>query len=302
VTRRIHGIQYDFQSLDFFHHYYSFKTPPSGPSLIIIARSTLLLFLCDLQQLYNFFSNNRPTSPHSLSTYTMVCINEPIAVIGSSCKFPGDSTSPSKLWELLKEPKDVSRKIDRFRADNWHNTDGHYHGASNVLDAYLLTEDPKAFDAQFFSISGGEADSMDPQQRVLLETVYEGIESAGLTIESLQETSTAVYVGVMCDDYNDVIYNDSESIPKYAATGSARSILSNRVSYFFNWTGPSMTIDTACSSSLVGVHQAVQVLRSRESRVAVAAGSNLIFGPSKSEDTSPQNEDKLTLFGRNVHR
>lgn len=124
-------------------------------------------------------------------------------------------------------------------------------------------------------------DSIDPQQRVLLETVYEGLESAGLTIDRLQGSTTAVYVGVMCDDYNDVVYNDGESIPKYAATGSARSILSNRVSYFFNWNGPSMTIDTACSSSLVGVHQAVQVLRSKESNLAVAAGSNLIFGPSE---------------------
>lgn len=211
----------------------------------------------------------------------MAHVNEPIAVIGSSCKFPGDSTSPSKLWTLLKNPRDVSSRIDRFRADNWHNKDGHHHGASNVLDAYLLDQDPKAFDAQFFSISGGEADSIDPQQRVLLETVYEGIESAGLGIESLQGSSTAVYVGVMCDDYNDVVYSDGEAIPKYAATGSARSILSNRVSYFFNWTGPSMTIDTACSSSLVGVHQAVQVLRSGESKLAIAAGSNLIFGPSK---------------------
>lgn len=221
------------------------------------------------------------TYPSTADTCTMAYINEPIAVIGSSCKFPGGSTDPSKLWELLKEPRDVSRRIDRFTADNWHHTDGHHHGASNVLDAYLLEEDPKAFDAQFFSISGGEADSIDPQQRVLLETVYEGIEAAGLTIENLQGSSTAVYVGVMCDDYNDVIYNDGESIPKYAATGSARSILSNRVSYFFNWTGPSMTIDTACSSSLVGVHQAVQVLRSKESKIAVAAGTNLIFGPSE---------------------
>ncbi|KAF2208880.1 hypothetical protein CERZMDRAFT_70454 [Cercospora zeae-maydis SCOH1-5] len=209
----------------------------------------------------------------------MSYINEPIAVVGSACKFAGGSTSPSKLWNLLREPKDVSRRIDRFRAENWHNENGHYHGASNVLDAYLLDQDCKGFDAQFFSISGNEADSIDPQQRVLLETVYEGIEAAGLAIENLQGSTTAVYVGVMCDDYSDVVYNDGESIPKYAATGTARSILSNRVSYFFDWTGPSMTIDTACSSSLVGVHQAVQVLRSGESNLAVAAGSNLIFGP-----------------------
>lgn len=211
----------------------------------------------------------------------MAYINEPIAVIGTGCRFPGDSTTPSKLWNLLEQPRDISRKIDRFKAENWYNVDGHHHGASNVLNAYLLSEDTKTFDSQFFNIQAGEADSIDPQQRLLLETVYEAVESAGLTIEGLQGSSTAVYVGVMCDDYSEVIYNDPESIPKYAATGSARSIMSNRVSYFFNWRGPSMTIDTACSSSLVAVHQAVQVLRSGESRLAVAAGSNLIFGPSK---------------------
>lgn len=231
----------------------------------------------------------------------MVYTNEPIAIIGSACKFPGDSNSPSKLWELVKQPRNVSRKIDRFRADNWYNNDGHHHGASNVLEAYLLTEDPRTFDAQFFSISASEAEAIDPQQRVLLETVYEGIESAGLTIERLQGSPTAVYVGAMCDDYSDVIYNDAESIPKYAATGSARSILSNRVSYFFNWTGPCMTIDTACSSSLVGVHQAVQILRSRESDIAVAAGSNLIFGPSKSENRVAYNGTGLIFIGRNVY-
>jgi hybrid polyketide synthase / nonribosomal peptide synthetase ACE1 len=209
-------------------------------------------------------------------------INEPIAVVGSACRFPGGATSPSKLWDLLQKPRDVLGRIDRFKAESFYHPDGHHHGCSNVRDAYMLSEDPRTFDAQFFNIQGGEADSIDPQQRVLLETVYEGIDSAGLTIESLQGTSTAVYVGLMCDDYSQIAYQDGEAVHKYAATGTSRSIMSNRVSYFFNWTGPSMTIDTACSSSLVAVHQAVQVLRSGESRVAVAAGSNLIFAPSTS--------------------
>lgn len=212
----------------------------------------------------------------------MVPHNEPIAVIGSGCRFPGGATSPSKLWELLQQPRDILSKIDRFSAENFYNVDGHHHGASNVRESYLLSEDPRAFDAQFFSIPGGEADCIDPQQRLLLEVIYESLESAGQKIEDLQGSDTAVYVGVMGDDYADIVYHDAESIPTYAATGSARSIMSNRVSYFFDWKGPSMTIDTACSSSLVAVHQAVQVLRSGESRVAVAAGANLIFGPSKS--------------------
>lgn len=213
---------------------------------------------------------------------------EPIAVVGSACRFPGSSTSPTKLWELLKQPRDVLSNIDRFKAKSFYHQNGHYHGASNVRQSYLLNDDPCAFDAQFFNIQAAEADSIDPQQRLLLESVYESIESAGLKLEDLQGSRTAVYVGVMCDDYAEIVYHDVESIPKYAATGSARSIMSNRISYFFDWHGPSMTIDTACSSSLVAVHQAVQVLRSGESNVAVAAGANLIFGPSKPSGPVPR--------------
>ncbi|KAH8656641.1 putative polyketide synthase [Tricladium varicosporioides] len=205
--------------------------------------------------------------------------NEPIAVVGSSCRFAGPATSPSKLWELLKEPRDVLTKIDRFDADHFYHADGHHHGTTNVVDAYMMAEDPKAFDAQFFNIQAGEAESIDPQQRLLLETIYEGIESAGLTLEGMQGSQTSVYIGVMCEDYAGIAFHDNEAIPKYASTGTARSIQANRISYFFNWCGPSMTIDTACSSSLVAVHQAVQSLRAGESSVAVAAGTNLILGP-----------------------
>lgn len=228
----------------------------------------------------------QPTSSSILiSNYNVVKMpsykNEPIAIIGSGCRFPGDSSRPSKLWDLLSDPRDVLRKIDRFRADNWYNQDGHHHGASNVLDSYLLAEDTRVFDAQFFSISASEAEAIDPQQRLLMETVYEALEASGSSIESLSGSNTAAYVGVMCDDFSQIVYGDGENVPTYAATGSARSIISNRISYFFNWHGPSMTIDTACSSSLIAVHQAVQVLRSGECPVAIAAGTNLIFGPSE---------------------
>lgn len=120
---------------------------------------------------------------------------------------------------------------------------------------------------------------MDPQQRMLLEVVYEAIESANLSMENLRGTPTAVYVGLMCDDYSGLIFSDMESVPTYGATGAARSILSNRVSYFFDWTGPSYTIDSACSSSLVAVHQGVQALRNGDCSVALAAGANLILSP-----------------------
>ena len=105
--------------------------------------------------------------------------------------------------------------------------------------------------------------------------------AAGQTIEGLRGSPTAVYVGVMCDDWSQISNRDWDLIHIYAATGTSRCIISNRISYFFDWHGPSMTIDTACSSSLVSVHQAVQTLRSGESRVAIAAGANLILSPGK---------------------
>ncbi|KAK0716109.1 hypothetical protein B0H67DRAFT_684173 [Lasiosphaeris hirsuta] len=206
--------------------------------------------------------------------------HEPIAIIGSGCRFPGQSTSPSKLWDLLHSPRDVSSKIDRFAAESFYHSNGHHSGSSNVLHSYLLAEDTRSFDAQFFNIQGGEAGSIDPQQRLLMEVIYEALEAGGQKMEHLSGTPTGVYVGVMCNDFSQITYADIQNVPKYAATGTALSIMSNRISYFFNWTGPSMTIDTACSSSLVAVHQAVQLLRSGQSRLAVAAGSNLIFTPT----------------------
>ncbi|KAG5655084.1 hypothetical protein KAF25_000207 [Fusarium avenaceum] len=207
--------------------------------------------------------------------------NEPIAIIGTGCRFPGGSNTASKLWELLKEPKDVSKEIpaDRFNLDRFYHKDSSHHGTANVRRSYLLDEDVRLFDTQFFGISPGEAQAMDPQHRVLLEVVYEAIESAGQTIPGLQNSDTAVYVGLMCTDYYVIQAADLNSVPTYNATGVANSNASSRVSYFFNWHGPSMTIDTACSSSLVAVHEAVQALRNGTSRMAVACGTNLILSP-----------------------
>lgn len=120
---------------------------------------------------------------------------------------------------------------------------------------------------------------MDPQQRMFVETVYEAIEAAGMTIEGLRKSDTGVFVGAMCADYEAMQFRDLDAIPTYLATGTARSILSNRVSYLFDWHGPCMTVDTACSSSLVAVHLAVKALRSGETKMALAGGSNLILGP-----------------------
>ncbi|KAL3957170.1 hypothetical protein ACCO45_007748 [Purpureocillium lilacinum] len=206
---------------------------------------------------------------------------EPIAIVGSSCRFPGGATSPSKLWELLENPRDVLQEIpaSRFNVKAFHHPNSQHHGSTNVKHAYLLDEDPRAFDRDFFSINPKEAEAMDPQQRMLLETVYEGLESTGYSLQQLRGSSTAVFVGCMSFDYQFTAIRGIDSLPQYHGTGTAASILANRVSYFYDWRGPSVAIDTACSSSLVALHQAVSALRNGEAEMAVAAGSNLIIGP-----------------------
>ncbi|KAK8126997.1 uncharacterized protein PG998_002756 [Apiospora kogelbergensis] len=207
--------------------------------------------------------------------------NEPIAVVGTGCRFPGESNTAAKLWELLRDPRDVSREIpsERFNVDRFYHSDSSHHGTSNVRRSYLLSEDVRMFDTKFFAIPPGEAEAMDPQHRLQLEVVYEAIESAGYTLESLSNSNTAVYVGLMCTDYYVIQAADLNFVPTYNATGVANSNASSRISYFFNWHGSSMTIDTACSSSLVAVNEAVQALRQGTSRAAVACGTNLLLSP-----------------------
>ncbi|SCO19757.1 unnamed protein product [Fusarium fujikuroi] len=205
---------------------------------------------------------------------------EPIAVIGSACRFPGGASSPSKLWSLLQSPKDCLRDFpkDRLNLEAFYNKDGEHHGATDVCNkGYLLEEDSRLFDASFFNVNPAEADGMDPQQRLTLETVYESLEAAGYTIEEMQGSLTSVYLGVMTGDYHDIQSRDPEIINRYHPTGTSKSILSNRVSYYFDLRGPSVTMDTACSSSLAALHFAAQSLRSGESTTAIAVGVNLIF-------------------------
>jgi hybrid polyketide synthase / nonribosomal peptide synthetase ACE1 len=166
---------------------------------------------------------------------------------------------------------------ERFNVDTFYHPKNYHHGSSNVRHSYLLNEDLRYFDAQFFGIKPIEANSIDPQQRLLLETVYESLEAAGLSINQMRGSTTAAYVGVMSADFTDMISRDIDMFPTYFATGTARSILSNRLSYFFDWHGPSMTIDTACSSSLVAMHQAVQTLRAGDSSIAVVSINSHFF-------------------------
>ncbi|KAJ6076084.1 Type I Polyketide synthases (Type I PKS) [Penicillium canescens] len=206
---------------------------------------------------------------------------EPIAIVGTACRFPGSASSPSQLWELLREPQDVASKVpaDRFNSDAFYHAGEMRRGATNAPESYFLKEDIRAFDAAFFNISPMEAASMDPQLRLLLEVVYESLERAGLPLHQLQGSSSGFYCGSMNNDYAELLYSDPEVFPTFGVTGTSRSMLATRVSYFFDWQGPSIVVDTACSSSLTAVHLAVEALRNEECPVAVATGSCLILSP-----------------------
>lgn len=191
----------------------------------------------------------------------------------------------------------------RLRASGFYHPDNSYHGHTNVkkLSSYFLSEKDveRRFDARFFNIKPAEANVMDPQVRLLLETTYEALEAGGHAMENLQGSDTSCFVGLMLGDYEQMMLRDEDNIGDYHVTGVARSLVSNRLSYFFDWHGQSMTIDTACSSSLVAVHQAVQVLRTGSSRVAIAAGANMLLdtayyiAESKLQMLSPDGQSRM---------
>ncbi|KAI0171723.1 ketoacyl-synt-domain-containing protein [Hypoxylon sp. FL1284] len=209
--------------------------------------------------------------------------HELIAVVGSGCRFAGGATSPSKLWDVLCKAPDLSQEIPsaRFAAKAFYHPDGEYHGTTNSIKAYWLEQDHRVFDAAMFNMNPVEAEATDPQQRLLLEVVYEAMESAGYTLNTYNGGKVGVFAGVMTADYDTLSQRDDLSTSQYFATGNARSIIANRISYYFNFQGPSMTIDTACSSSLVALHQAVLSLRSKESTMACVTGANLMITPEQ---------------------
>lgn len=205
----------------------------------------------------------------------------PLAIIGIGCRLPGDATNPEKLWDLLSEQRSCWTKVpeDRFNESAFFGPNPDASGSHNHRGGHFLSQDIAAFDAEFFSISPAEARSMDPQQKILLETTYEAFESCGRPLESLQGSNTGVYAAVFSRDYDRIVYTDKDDIPRYQTTGTGDAILANRISYAFDLKGPSMTLDTGCSGSLVALHQACQSLRIGETDMAVAAGVNLILSP-----------------------
>src|SRR6185295_401181 len=194
--------------------------------------------------------------------------DEPIAIIGIGCRFPG-ARGPRAFWQLLREGKDAISEVPASRWDlsRLFDPDASAPGKmSSRWGGFLDAVDE--FDATHFGISPREAERMDPQQRLLLEVAWEALEDSGQRSDSLRSSATGVFVGLSNVDYAHLQLGSLEALDAYAGTGSSPSIAANHLSFFFDFRGPSLAVDTACSSSLVAVHLACQSLRSGECSLA----------------------------------
>jgi acyl transferase domain-containing protein len=170
---------------------------------------------------------------------------------------------------------------ERFNAAGFYNPDGSRDGVMDVAGGYFLQEDVREFESSFFGINNLEATYMDPQQRKLLEVVFECFEDAGVSLERISGTNTGVYVGNFTIDFQGIQTRDPDFIHRYTATGCGTTILSNRISHAFNLQGPSFTLDTACSSSIYCLHTAITAIRAGDCDGAIVAGANLIMAPEQ---------------------
>ncbi|ASQ92880.1 type I polyketide synthase [Streptomyces sp. 11-1-2] len=202
-----------------------------------------------------------------------------IAIVGMGCRLPGDTDSPAALWRLLADGRDAVAEPPAERAALWAadpTTTARPESAPPVRGGYL--RDVSGFDADFFGVSGREADILDPQHRLLLEVAWEALEHAGMPPDRLGSTATGVFAGLSYNDYMNRLDRHPREL-EGSALANGHCVATGRISYLLGFHGPSMALDTACSSSLVAVHLAVQALRAGECDLALAGGVTLMFEP-----------------------